>query len=160
MILNKKGSSILEMLAAVVIVVIAFTATMSFVLSVKKNTQTLLSSRSRSIQLQKIAQLILADPKLFKVNFNPSEAAACEDLATSNLPLAWDDNKIDDIANCEGCLGRLGFVIQPFPVQSIRGVYLVTIRVAHPKLTTNASASCNGEIIEGVEQLQMIVSLR
>lgn len=160
MISNKRGSTLIEVIVAAVIVVIAFVSTMTFVLNVKKNTQTLLSSRSRSLQLQKIAQLILADPKLFKVNFNSSEAAACEDLKKENLPLAWDDNKIDDIANCVGCLGRMGYVIQPFPVQTVRGVYLVTIRVSHPKLTENSYASCNGELIKGAEQLQMIVSLR
>jgi hypothetical protein len=103
--------------------------------------------------------MILADPKLFKVNFNPDEKAACDALQ-ADLPLAWDNNSIYDLADCPECKGRLGYVIQPYPIQSIRGVYLVTIRVSHPKLTENSVAICNGVATQGSEQLQLIVSLR
>lgn len=160
MIKNQRGNSLIEILIACAIVLIAFTSTMAFVLSIKKDTQKLLTSRSRSVQLQKIVQLLLADPKLFKVNFNPTEAATCAALKTADLPLGWNDNSINEVADCKGCQGRLGFVIQPFPLQTIRGVYLVTIHVTHPTITKGSMTICNGETLTGVEQLQMIVSLR
>jgi prepilin-type N-terminal cleavage/methylation domain-containing protein len=160
MIKNQRGNSLIEIIVAIAIVLIAFTATMSFVLNIKKDTQKLLTSRSRSIQLQKIVQLLIADPKLFKVNFNISEAARCAALKTEDLPLGWNDNSINEVDKCVGCQGRLGYVIQPFPLATIRGVYLVTIHLTHPKLTKESIAICNGETLAGVQEIQMIVSLR
>jgi prepilin-type N-terminal cleavage/methylation domain-containing protein len=160
MIKNQRGNSLLEIIVAIAIVLIAFSATMSFVLQIKKDTQRLLTSRSHSIQLQKVVQLLLADPKLFKVNFNATEPARCEALKTANLPLGWNDNSIDEVADCVGCQGRLGYIIQPFPLATIRGVYLVTIHITHPKLTKESITICGGETLTGVEQIQMIVSLR
>ncbi len=157
---NQKGMSLVELLLASTIVLVSFGATFSFVLGVKKKTENLLNSRSRSVQIQKLAQNILADPKLFRVNFDPSEAEACRALADGDLPLVWDNINVYDKEDCPGCQGKLGFVVQPFPLPSIRGVYLVTIRVSHPTLTKDSSAVCNGVTVTGVEQLQMIVGLR
>ncbi len=160
MIRNRRGSSFVELLISGAIVLAAFVGTMSFVVNVKNKTQLMLSKRSRSVQLQKVAQMILADPKLFKVNFDPSETATCQALETDSLALGWDDTRIANVEDCIGCKGRLGYVIQPFPLLSVRGVYIVTIRVTHPKITAGSIAMCNGIAIQGAEQLQMIVSLR
>lgn len=160
MLKQQNGNSIIEILAASAIVIFALTASTSYILQLKTRTQRLLSSRSQSIQIEKAVQLILSDPKLLKVNFDSSEAATCEALNNSDLPLAWDNNNTYTLADCPGCKGRLGYVIQPFPLQSIRGVYLVTIRLTHPQLTAGLSTTCNGVTISGTEQLQMIVSLR
>lgn len=157
---QQKGNSMIEILIASAIVIIVFSSTLTYVVHIKKNTQQVISSRSRSVQIQKIVQMIMSDPKLFKVNFDASEVATCTALKNEDLPLAWDDHNIYELADCPGCKGRLGYVIQPFPLQSIRGVYVVTIRITHPKLTTNFSTVCNNEKIPDTEQIQMIVSLK
>lgn len=157
---NQLGNSIVEVLVAISVALIALTACTGYVLQIKNKSQRLLSLRSQSTQTQKIVQLILSDPKLFKVNFDPSEAAKCAALGDLDLPLVWDNTNTYAAADCPGCKGRLGYVIQPFPLLSIRGVYLVTIRMSHPVLTAQSSTVCNSVTIPGSKDLQMIVSLR
>lgn len=160
MIRQRRGNSIIELLVAMAIVVIAFTAMTGYVIGLKKQTQKILLSRSRSTQLQKVVQMIMTDPKLFKVNFDRSEKATCAALENSTLPLGWDGNSLADIVQCPGCLGRMGYVIQPFPLAAVRGVYLVTIRMTHPTQTLGVTTFCNGVAINNTDQIQMIVSLR
>lgn len=157
---NQNGNSIVEVLVASVILLTAFLGMLSYVVGLKNSTQKMLTSRSRMVQIQKVVDLILSDPKLFKVNFDITEAATCAALENSSLPMAWDDKGIYEISDCPGCRGRMGYVIQPFPLQSARGVYMVTIRVTHPTLTMGKVANCNSAVIENTEQMQMIVSLR
>lgn len=156
---NQRGASLIEVIVAFGILAIVTSSTSFMVLQLKKRVQQVITKRSSSIQFENLANAILANPKLFKVNFDPSEAAMCASLATA-LPLAWDKTAVYDVANCSWCKGRIGYVIQPLPISTIRGVYLATFRVYHPEDTQNSTATCNSVSIAGVRQFQMIVGLK
>lgn len=158
--LNQVGSSLIEVMVAIGLLGIVMSSTSYMVLHLKKRAQTVLIKRSGAIQFQNLANSILSDPKLFKVNFDPSEAAMCQTLGATNLPLRWDKSTIYDAVDCGSCQGKLGYVIQPFPLNTMRGVYLVTFRVYHPEETALSTAVCNGVTIPGVRQYQMIVGLK
>ena len=160
MIRNRRGNTLVELLVASVIVIIAITALTGYVVNLKKHTQRIFTSRSRSVQIQKVVQMLLADPKLFKVNFDASLSSTCTVLDNATLPLAWDNNNVADLKNCKGCPGRLGYTIQPFPDSSRRGIYVVTIRITHPTLTLGKSVTCGATEIKNSDQIQMIVGLR
>lgn len=157
---NQKGMTLVEVLVAAAIVVIAFVGVTSFVLAVKGKTHSLLISRSSSIQTQRLVQMLMSDPKLFRVNFDPSESSTCEVLRTSELPLAWDSENIYAVDECPTCAGRIGYTIQPFPIPIFRGLYVVTFRIGHPEITKGMSVMCDGAAIPDVSEIQMIVSLR
>lgn len=160
MTLDQSGMSLLEVLVATVIVVTVMWGANGFVLSIKDRTKGLLTSRSSSIQTQRLVQMLMADPKLFRVNFDPTTAKTCEVLRTEDLPLAWDENNVYPVAECPTCAGRIGFTMQPYPLPIFRGLFVVTFRISHPLLTQGSAVTCNGTSVPNVEELRVIVSLR
>ncbi len=158
--LNNSGMSIIEVLLASAAVLIVFLAAMSFALDIKKKSTLISSKRSYSKEYEKIANLIISDPKLFKISFDPSEKTKCILLDQAKLPIAWDHKNIYELQDCPGCPGRVGFVIQPYDVPTFRGVYKVTFRMSHTTLTKGQTALCDGVQIPDAQQIELIVGLR
>lgn len=53
-------------------------------------------------------------------------------LDDNNLPIAWDEYVMTTPQNCPDCVGRMGYVVQPFLGAS--GVYQVTLKVRNKQL--------------------------
>ena len=157
---NQSGMTIVEVLLASVALFIVFFAAIEFAVAIKKRTNTVTSQRSYVNEYEKIANLVMADPKLFKISFDPTEKKKCELLEQSKLPIAWDQKNIYDVADCQNCPGRIGFVIQPYDIPTLRGVYKVTFRLTHTTFTQGQTAQCDGQTIQDAQQLEMIVGLR
>ncbi len=158
--LNQSGMSIVEVLFASFALMIVFLAAMSFAVDIKKRTINISSKRSYVSEYEKIANLIISDPKLFKVSFDPSETTRCNLLDVAKLPIAWDQKDVYELEDCPNCPGRIGYVIQPYDIPTLRGVYKVTFRLTHTTLTQGLSAECNGAIIPNAQQIELIVGLR
>ncbi|MBX7232179.1 MAG: type II secretion system GspH family protein [Bdellovibrionales bacterium] len=156
----RSGMTMIELVVAIGLLTLVLSGSSILVLQSKRVVQSVTIKRSSSLQLNSLASSILSNPKLFKVHFDSRESYACSELATARLPLAWDKNTVYNLADCDWCKGRIGYVIQPFPIPTLRGVYLATFRVYHPEETAQSSATCDSVVIPGVEQFQMIIGLK
>lgn len=158
--LNQSGVSIIEVLFASAALMIVFLAALSFANDIKKRSVLISSKRSYVGEYEKIANLIVSDPKLFKISFDPSEKSKCELLDQANLPIAWDHKNVYEVADCPDCPGRVGYIIQPYDTPTFRGVYKVTFRMTHTTLTKGQTAVCDGAEIPDSQQIELIVGLR
>jgi hypothetical protein len=152
--------SLIETIFASALLLVVFLAAVSFILQLRKSMVKVSNLRVQAVEFQKLATQISSDPKLFKINFDPSETSMCAALDSSKLPLAWNQDKVLPVADCSACPGRVGYVIQPFPISTVRGVYLVTFRFTHTELTKGETFKCDGADVLDAHQFQMIVSLK
>ncbi len=158
--LNQVGVSIIEVLFASAGLMIVFLAALSFANDIKKRSVLISGKRSYVSEYEKIANLIISDPKLFKISFDPSEKSKCALLDQAKLPIAWDHKNVYEIEDCPDCPGRIGYVIQPYNIPTFRGVYKVTFRMSHTTLTKGQTAICDGTEIPDAQQIELIVGLR
>ena len=157
---NQSGMTLVEVLFSTVALSIVFLAAIEFAANIRKQTVAASSQRSYFNEYQKIANLVMSDPKLFKITFNPTEAKRCSLLKSGQLPLAWDSKNVYPVDDCTACAGRIGYVIQPYDIPTLRGVYKVTFRITHTTLTKGKKVTCDGQIIEDSDQFETIVGLR
>lgn len=126
-----RGMSLVETMIAASLLSITALAIGSAVVSVRKLNQT---SRFRG-QMQSVSlgylQEFSNNGAQYMVNFNDTNSLI--DVggvfpASASLPLAYSDEWFGNAADCEGCPGRMGYVVQP--LYGYRGLFRATIRSA------------------------------
>lgn len=84
----------------------------------------------------------------FQVTTDPTrfKAMTSKDELLKELPIAWNEDGMVDAdkcaassttGTCDHYKGRMGFVIEPHPNPTFRGIYKLTIRLVHKDLIEN-----------------------
>lgn len=73
----------------------------------------------------------------YQIDFGDAESID-KKLMVDRLPMVWSKSEITTPDRCDEiqCLGKLGFVIQP--LDSVQGMYMVTVRVTNPRIMGDA----------------------
>lgn len=126
---QERGFTLVENLMAILIGVIGLSAIISGVVMYGKVNKSIEVLDSTENNINQIAESIRANIGSFQINNQFSGANIDVLLDPKKLPMAWDTDITASAEDCPSCLGRFGFVIQPF--EAYRGLYLVTLRVTY-----------------------------
>ncbi len=125
---NSQGFTLIEILIAMGILIIVLYAWIGGMVSLKKTSRDSLVLSASSRQVNDIAENIKMGLENYQVNFNYTNGKVIA-LDVSKLPMAWDTGIMTTRAECPGCAGTYGYIIQP--MERFRGLYVVTLRLTH-----------------------------
>ena len=131
---NDRGVTLAELMVAVGIfgvVVYTLTGSSTFLNKLNSNVKNKLTVERTVISLSKALQSNISNAQ---ITYDDSTfmSMTSEEALFKNLPLAWNDKVVVDVADCKSCKGRMGYVLVPHI--EYRGLYKLTVRVVHKTL--------------------------
>lgn len=141
---RRSGFTFVEILVSAALLGIFGGVVVSAITEFDKQRTQVLALGSKDIQISGLVDNIRSNLKLFQsshVTHGSTVIAEADRLMPDkkDLPLAWSlDGAITSPASCPTCDGRLGYVIQPSGTSP--GLYVVTMRVYHPRLEGGAAS--------------------
>ncbi len=139
--LTQKGTSLIEVIFATAALTIISYGVLTSLDHFSNQVVYSKSVQARDKQLAALVETLRANSGLYQISYdaNATTIAGLLDplntssvLHPSNLPLAWNMNKIDTVIGCPSCPGRLGYVI--YPMQGFPGLFKMVIRVKNEVL--------------------------
>lgn len=134
---NQKGFTVIEILAAFGVFMVIVMAQTTLWINAKRALNRVEMSGQKDVMKNQFAQDVSSQVTGYQINFS-SDIEAEDDLKTGQLPLAWNQNQVYPKADCPECMGRAGFIIQPFELPgdavTYRGMYRMVLRIQHQKL--------------------------
>ncbi|MNJ93276.1 hypothetical protein D3C87_109550 [compost metagenome] len=132
MIGNQRGQSLIEVIIAMALSLIAIYAMVSFLVNLNNINGRLKLQRLTTATVQSFAENIRYDTSLFQVTFDNSGKAESDLLTMQSLPLAITaESSIIDRALCakQSCRAYMGYLI--IPHEFIRNLYEVKFLVVN-----------------------------
>ncbi len=126
---NQKGMSIIEVLLGLAMITLVGSFFISGILNMKKIATDSGTKNSLYKQINDVIENIRPNVRMYQVNYTTTDKEREEALQVSKLPMAWGNGMMSTAAECSGCPGRYGYVIQAYP--GFKGLYIVTLRMAH-----------------------------
>ena len=134
---NSAGFTLTEIMAALATFSVVVAAQTTVWLGAKRALTRVESVGQRDVMRNRFIQDVHAQVNGYQINFF-STVDVEEDLAYDKLSMAWNTNDVFVKEDCEMCLGRSGFVVQPFELptdqETYRGMYRMVLRVYHKDL--------------------------
>ena len=164
---NQKGFTILEITIALGLLVFGSLTIGKIYVDIRKQVNNAAVRFGKKLQVRNIAVSIASNLPNYQINYagQGTQSSACSYLAAgAGMPLRWNRSEVVSFSECNGnsahpCPeGQAGYIIEPFPNSSMRGLYLVTVRMYHPELTKGQTGVfCNGA---DSEEYQFVLGLR
>lgn len=134
MIKNNRGFSFVEVSVGAAILGIALVAFIGSSNFFNKRTKDSQESILISNYVSGIYNSIQSNLDLYQVTYDSKEFydTTSPEKLQEKLPLGWDSTQISKKETCNGCPGRMGYIIEP--ISGYRGLYKLTVRVTHPKI--------------------------
>ncbi|MCM2280918.1 MAG: prepilin-type N-terminal cleavage/methylation domain-containing protein [Bdellovibrionaceae bacterium] len=129
---GERGHTLVEVIVALVVLLIVIAASTQGLTQLRGVFGSLVTSRVRSQEVNNVIENLRNNITLYQINFDSSPDAREALLDPERLPLAWNNVGVFNVEECASCPGRLGYVIQPYPM--LRGVYLVHVRLTHKSM--------------------------
>jgi prepilin-type N-terminal cleavage/methylation domain-containing protein len=134
MIKYNRGFSFVEVTVAAAILSMAIVAFMGSTNFFNKRTKDSQESILISNYVGGIYNSIQSNLDLYQVTYDSKDFydTTSPEKLQEKLPLGWDSTQISKKETCSGCVGRMGYIIEP--ISGYRGLYKLTVRVTHPKI--------------------------
>lgn len=139
---NRSGFTLPEIMAALATFSIVVAAQTTVWLGAKRALNRVESVGQKDVMRNRFIQDVHAQVNGYQINFL-STVDAEQDLENDKLPMAWNTNDVFVKEDCEFCLGRSGYIVQPFALptdqETYRGMYRMVLRIYHKELFPNGA---------------------
>lgn len=130
--IGRQGNTLLEVAIALAILSVVILGTIQGLTQIRSIFGNIVAARIEEQEVNNVIENLRNNIALYQVTFDSSTETLNEVLDPGRLPYAWNNAGIFPREACPVCQGHLGYVIRPYPM--MRGVYLVTVRLTHPRL--------------------------
>ena len=132
--MNNKGISLVESVAVMGIMGAVTLFMVQGQMSISGSMKKLVDKNYKERVATNIVNSIRDNPKIFQAHFRSYSRAEKDSLLSrQRMPLAWDKDGIYKKEECEECVGRAGFLIEPNG--TLPGLLKLTLRVYDNNVT-------------------------
>jgi hypothetical protein len=126
---NNSGSSFIDALIAVAILVIFSAIYSGGLIQFKKHAERAVNINVADKEVLAVIESVRLDLGSQKLNFVEGASGIALELDPAKLPYAWSKFGTVKAADCPTCIGKYGYTIQP--VTGFSGLFVTTIRMTH-----------------------------
>jgi prepilin-type N-terminal cleavage/methylation domain-containing protein len=127
--ISQKGFSLAEVMVAVGLVAVIGFSLVSGIVHFRRIVEKAKVSQVLELQINDIVENIRPNINRYQVTYEYSKEFRERRLAVDSLPNAWDVGIVSTVAECPSCLGRYGFLVQPYT--NMPGLYVLTVRMTY-----------------------------